>query len=406
MALCVMVLLGILEGRALLNLRQPHGGTHALPINQGTMSAGVTTTTTEAGVGGCADVTKPRTGEMDRVDASLTDEALFAYIGYRSPGGYDPNDVPEDGFFFMQHLRKAGGTTLCAVLSQNVPANALADCFIHKTIGGKQKNQRSLEVGWDLATLEESMVAQSVKVASSEDGVFPSWIDFDDPTLLPILRHWSFVTALRFPLDRMTSFFMYEGSVVEWGDSRSKLCGSKNEFNQDPHRVTECLQQHQHMFWSTGVNQVNYYTRVFASNPDCPLTSEDLIKAVKVLNNFAVVLVTEWFQEDAVVLKYMFGMDNVLAVPRNARSTMKQSKWNDPDPSKNRVTAVPKEEKEQIRMHYSKHSHTKEVYDAADYSYFKQLHAFDLRLYKVAQEISRKRNSKWLRYDMTEEGGK
>jgi hypothetical protein len=330
-----------------------------------------------------------------------SDEELYAYIGGWPKGGYNPNKIADNGYIYMQHLRKAGGTTLCAVIGANMPSNAMHDCFVYIDRGEERSWQRSLDVGWDFSRLETAMHSNNVTFVTSEDGVFPHWIDFHKPSRLPILKQWSFVTAVRFPLDRMLSLFTYQKRLM-WGPQSNHRCGSTQAFMNDPTKAIKCLKEHEHVMYDpmAKVSGINYYTRVFSGKQSRPLGTPDLVQAIQTLNNFAVVLVTEWFQEDAVALKYMFGFDKVLAVPRNAQATNAQTTWSNPDPLKNRVTAVPKETKKRTKSHYSHHSHARDKFSAEDYEYLEQLHAYDLKLYKVVQEMSRRRNARWLHVDM------
>jgi hypothetical protein len=165
-------------------------------------------------------------------------EELYAYIGGWPEGGYNPNEIADKTYIYMQHLRKAGGTTLCAVIGANVPSNTMQDCFLY--IDGKEKRdwQRSLDEGYDFSRLEAVMRTNNVTFVSSEDGVFPRWIDFHKPSLLPILKQWSFVTVVRFPLDRMLSLFTYQ-KKLKWGPQANNPCESMEAFTHDPTKAIQ-----------------------------------------------------------------------------------------------------------------------------------------------------------------------
>jgi hypothetical protein len=119
------------------------------------------------------------------------------------------------GFLYFQHIHKAGGSTLCSILSRSnhVRFGRHVNCNLKvETIPGNTSSEvtmRSVPFDWSLSDAENFLKSTKRNAMAGEDQpMAPFWgLQQFEPE-----KHnlWSFVTIVRHPVERLISHFKFE----------------------------------------------------------------------------------------------------------------------------------------------------------------------------------------------------
>ena len=215
------------------------------------------------------------------------------------------------GRVWLQHVRKAGGTTLCAVLRQNLNASS-NDCMLPTldgaivwSMGHGEGFYRTL-APWgapfsSLAQLAAAMRAQGVEAVASESGGVPDYALPGKRTSAE-RQEWVFLTSMRAPLDRLVSAMRYEGK--SYGRERRR---HRRQGKPEPDVFYWALRygafKKDHAIYDCHLD--NYATRVFSQQcgKESEVTLEDFERAARTVRSYDICIVTEWMAEMAPLLK-------------------------------------------------------------------------------------------------------
>ena len=186
------------------------------------------------------------------------------------------------GLILLQHVRKAGGTTLCSMLRQNMNATG-ADCMLNTRIVGITKFYRTLasfaSPFKSLQDVREFMAQKRLEAASSEDGGVPAYAVPHDVSESDH-QQWVFLTSMRDPIDRIVSAMRYEG----YGYRRAVDRAKRNGINApDLFQWVLDYGSYRPGHHAFGCHLDNYQTRVFARacGEERNMTQADFDKAAK-----------------------------------------------------------------------------------------------------------------------------
>lgn len=231
------------------------------------------------------------------------------------------------GLLWLQHLRRAGGTSLCHLLMAALPLSRFV-------AGGEacqppdfQLRDAAAIVGHNLSLLGADLLVQGGNSFAQEYGPVPG------PLLLGVggrlgrwgLRRWVFVTTIRDPWARFWSQLRYEMAPC-LGDPRHLAACIGGNFGQ----IGDWWSPTAHPDSVLGVPEArlgpspalytdNYYARVLLNRTDVagpPLTDADFDAAARLLEErFSAVVVVEDFARSALQLVCAVGLDPGLARP-------------------------------------------------------------------------------------------
>jgi len=279
------------------------------------------------------------------------------------------NFIRGDGLLWLQRIPKAGGTTMCSVIRDNVPA-AMHGCFLEpKNRTRLRLSNKGLDIYSSMTQVETVARECKVRAIATEHGAMPPYTRMADRA------RWVFITIMRDPLDRLLSQIQW---VAQSSGAKpvtsSSLVSQAYNLSRGNVRWVNC--------WVD-----NLATRVFANKcatERSELNDANLVHAQQTLRGFDICFVTEWALEMAPILRYALGFSSVDVRPRNVAG------YNAHVFTKNgggfgaaQVNAV-----ERISR-YSMASHAEHILHAADRKKLTVLNAFDYNLYDTCQRHAR-----------------
>ena len=224
-----------------------------------------------------------------------------------------------DGAIWLQHVRKAGGTSLCRSISDAMrpspPSHAAA-----------VKHCTTLHT--DYASVDGALQAwaRGSRLWESEKGGFPLAARrgiVDDS-----LSSWVFVTCLRNPINLLISTALYDVDfkllIRQPADANSATEATQSAVNVSALSETLLLiavgKSSEPVLH--GCRYDNYMTRVFSSNclDDALVSAQDLQEAQATLAAFELVFVLEWLPEMLPLARYFLGLDVFGGELRNRNS--------------------------------------------------------------------------------------
>ena len=292
---------------------------------------------------------------------------------------------------YLQHVRKAAGTTLCALLRANANAT-VGDCMPPNRVGGSGDVGRVFRsVNGVFGSLEEVasyLDNNRLEVVASENGHMPAFVDDHlggtDPS-------WVFVTIMREPIGRILSSLHYEYKPLmkEWNEA----VGAADPFTADKQKQLVYSHALGYLRWNRFRCKLdNYATRVFSHTCAKPkLTEQDYQLATRNLRRFDICFVSEWFAEMAPLVKYTLGMQFVDSAPRNVKGFL--SGWNS-----GRAEVSPPLPRSRVAQRTSAKTDAVKFFgeDSDMLRHLRDLNEFDMRLYRVCKLHARELVDKYL----------
>jgi hypothetical protein len=239
-----------------------------------------------------------------------------------------------NGFLYVQHPHKAGGSSLCAILSAprsgvhfglNINCNPIFsphDKGINQSSPAKEKagrEWRGLPDDLTLNALSQMLIKTGRNAIMNEDRPFPVGA-FGQP---PFTTSWSFIAILRDPVARILSHFAFDAAPT-WRNVTA-FARHSPYFTRDffvrtyaplpPAPRERVLAWDPFPNWNTASEREiersghspvpgQYLMRYDAAPP----THSDLERAKRTLSGFTVVLVLEFMNECAPLLTRWFGV--------------------------------------------------------------------------------------------------
>mmetsp|Transcript_9333 Transcript_9333/g.38251 ORF Transcript_9333/g.38251 Transcript_9333/m.38251 type:complete len:463 (-) Transcript_9333:75-1463(-) len=284
------------------------------------------------------------------------------------------------GLILLQHVRKAGGTTLCSMLRQNMNATG-ADCMLNTRIVGITKFYRTLasfaSPFKSLQDVREFMAQKRLEAASSEDGGVPAYAVPHDVSESDH-QQWVFLTSMRDPIDRIVSAMRYEG----YGYRRAVDRAKRNGINApDLFQWVLDYGSYRPGHHAFGCHLDNYQTRVFARacGEERNMTQADFDKAAKAVKSYDICFVIEWLSEMAPLLKYLLGLEHLDASPRNVLAA------GGPDWGHGRTDFVAELGRKRALERSSTTSHASKLLTKEQLARLREVHSWDVKLYRVCQ---------------------
>ena len=283
---------------------------------------------------------------------------------------------------YLQHIRKAAGTTLCALLRAN--ANATTTNCLYR---------RSLVSFRSLKDVASKMDGDNLDIIASEDGDLPRFVDDHlggaDPS-------WVFVTIMREPIGRILSSLHYEYGLLKlaWKEAQHRSVHGGEPFTADQQR--KLVYSHAQSYLRRtlkGCRLDNYATRVFShACQKATVTEQDYQLAAQNLRRFDICFVSEWLAEMTPLVKYALGMQYLDSAPRNVIEAKSKLRF----PLANEVSpALPRERV--IQRTSAKTDAVKFFGEDSDMlRHLRDLNEFDMRLYRVCKLHARELVDKYL----------
>lgn len=316
-------------------------------------------------------------GEM-RHGLCMANTSQFSTIAQRNENARRAFVDGNGGRIWLQHVRKAGGTTLCHFFGTKGNAHATPEQTCWGLPGVRQVSEQDI-----LAKVVRHMDEKGLDFMASENGDFPEFarIGMTDDSM----QNWTFLTILRHPIDLLISHAVY--------DLDFKLLRSDGDIDISKlsHAVTGIANGTTPIPISQGCRFDNYITRVFSSSCLRPikLYPKHFGLALATLASFEFVFVLEWLTEMLPITKYALGMQTFHVDVRNRNTGGKpyrfsSAKWK---PS-NRLDATKREQGASTAL---RHKLSRETLE-----HLHRLIAFDMRLYYFAKHVARANVHKWL----------
>ena len=222
-----------------------------------------------------------------------------------------------DGYVFFQHLHKAGGSTMCSLISRssNVKFGANTNCNVRNAGGG---TMRFVPESWDISIVEEFMNTTKRNAIASEDKPFSHHWGLAHPDSKVDNSRWSFLTMLRHPVERILSHYQFENIQAKTGKTLHDWVTTSPFHTQNfmvrmyagliPPGLPKAVLDQPSISWP-GFDKDPKTKGWFA--PEVPaVTREDLETAKRVLDQFTVVIIMESLTESAALLKHWFNFDS------------------------------------------------------------------------------------------------
>ena len=348
-------------------------------------------------------------------DGAATPQVNMGALMMRGPHAGFLNGTAK---IYMQHVRKAAGTTLCALLRANANAT-LRDCQapapinisdspapIDASDGGpdqpirrpatmlqyKDPTRDFMENLLSFGSLEEVasyLDKEGLEVVASESDHMPAYVDDHlggaDPS-------WVFVTSMREPISRILSSLHYEYKPLmkEWNEA----VGAADPFTADKQKQLVYSHALGYLQWNRfNCSLDNYATRVFSHTCAKPkLTEEDFQLAEHNLRRFDICFVSEWFAEMAPLVKFTLGMQFVDSAPRNVKG-FGPRRWRD-----GRAEVSPPLPRSLVAQRTSAKTDAVKFFgkNSDMLRHLRDLNAFDMRLYRVCKAHARELVDKYL----------
>ena len=272
---------------------------------------------------------------------------------------------------YLQHIRKAAGTTLCALLRAN--ANATTTNCLYR---------RSLVSFRSLKDVASKMDGDNLDIIASEDGDLPRFVDDHlggaDPS-------WVFVTIMREPIGRILSSLHYEYGLLKlaWKEAQHRSVHGGEPFTADQQR--KLVYSHAQSYLRRtlkGCRLDNYATRVFShACQKATVTEQDYQLAAQNLRRFDMCFVSEWFAEMTPLVKYALGMQYLDSAPRNVMGF-------GPGWGSGRGDVSPSLPRSRVVERSSALTDSVTFFGGEDSDmlrHLRELNAFDMRLYRVCR---------------------
>ena len=309
---------------------------------------------------------------------------------------------------YLQHVRKAAGTTLCALLRANANAT-VHDCQPPAPIsdrGPDQPIRQSTEMRYkdptrhymanvlsfgSLEKVASYLDKEGLEVVASESNHMPAYVDDHlggaDPS-------WVFVTSMREPIGRILSSLHYEYGPLqkEWNQAVVRR-SADDPFTADEQKQLVYSHALKYLRWNRFRCKLdNYATRVFSHTCAKPkLTEEDFQLAEHNLRRFDICFVSEWFAEMAPLVKFTLGMQFVDSAPRNVKGF-------GPGWKSSRAEVSPPLPRSRVAQRTSAKTDAVKFFgeDSDMLRHLRDLNAFDMRLYRVCKLHARELVDKYL----------
>lgn len=279
-------------------------------------------------------------------------------------------------------MRKAGGTTLCAVLRLNFNATPF-DCFIIPS-----KDSWTLSPMTSLAAVATRMREQRLEAVASQDGSAPL---YSRPQVANAPsggnagageHRWVFLTSMRDPIDRLVSALNYDGE-----DYKRKANARASDAGRPPPSLFELARDYgaPRRPKVRDCHRDNYATRVFSGtcHEERNMTRADFDEAARAVVAYDICFVTEWMAEMAPLLRYLLGAEHLDAAPRNVHGVYAPG-WN-----KGRTDFVPALGRDRAAQRRSVSSHASRLMTPAELAELREDHAWDVQLYGVCKRSAR-----------------
>jgi hypothetical protein len=280
------------------------------------------------------------------------------------------------GYIWFQHVRKAGGTTLCDVMSRNFISTNRTGCWCKSYINANL-----------LHSMEEvelfCMKHFGLDFVSFEAGGFPKYArsSLND-------TKWVFMTSLRNPLDRIISHVHYSNDENKYFNSTfeaAKWLAGRDYSLRKRKLIYDCYYD-------------NYYTRIFSSHcqsPD-PMTETDFQLAATTLKRFDICFVMEWLSDMAPILKYTLGAGNLDMRPRNYFGV-------GPDFYHGRHRYIPTLSRAENAQNRHKSSDAELYLNDTEFMYLAEANKWDIQLYNLCKKSALTLANRWLFRDSDDE---
>ena len=290
--------------------------------------------------------------------------------------------VAGEGYIWLQHVRKAGGTTLCAMLRQNYNATP-HDCLLLKGSSGSLASFGTLEA------VAAELRKRRLEAAASAKGSVPL---FGRPQVANARgggnsaeHRWAFLTIMRDPVDRLVSSMNFVKDKGKTFKERAEKVAENA--GRPPPSMFDMLRE----YGAPGREPIrgcrldNYNTRVFSGQCDEQgnITREHFEEAAKTVKSYDICFVTEWLHEMAPLMRYLLGAEHLDAAPRNYMG-VEQPAWGhgrtDFMPSLGRTRAV---------QRGNPASHAALVVTPEELAKLRKAHEWDMQLYDVCKRSAR-----------------
>ncbi|CAE8681865.1 unnamed protein product, partial [Polarella glacialis] len=224
------------------------------------------------------------------------------------------------GLLWFQHLRRAGGTSLCRLLFSATPEAHFLEARAEacQTEDWRSRDAAAV-VGHNLTLLGEELRVFGGNAFGQEYGPMPGQDLLGPPEQRQNMRDWVFVTSIREPWSRFWSQLSYEMATCLMNSQALAVCAFGNHqllgdwwspqahidsvLGVPPHRTLK----HPNVYGD------NYYMRMLLNRTDVagpPLTSSDLQDALDILTHrMSSVIIVEDFARSALQLACTLGLD-------------------------------------------------------------------------------------------------
>lgn len=309
------------------------------------------------------------------------------------------------GRIWLQHVRKAGGTTLCHFFSAkgNVRTRSRSNrgpCWASPALTSISSRARMQQA-------ERTADQENLELISSEDGHFPPHARqgmTDDS-----LANWTFISVVRHPIDHLISHAVFDLDFdLHTAQSRPSANASaalgSSAAQVDLTKLASAL-----LSIANGTNAIkvskgckfdNYLTRVFASGcnlPSAAITQEHYRTAAATLASFELVFVIEWLPELLPITRYSLGMTNLASSAHNHNSKFQSYRYS------NRAVV-------QDRAHTAANwaqgasSSLRQRLPTQLLSQLRQLLHYDFLLYDQCKRMALAKTQQWLYHDPEMQG--
>ena len=281
-----------------------------------------------------------------------------------------------NGFLLMEHVHKAGGSTLCHLLKRS-PSVRIKDDY---NCNFRKGNWRSIPHNMSANELEATLRnAHEGNFVANEDAPFPAQLR--RKLFHPFGRksnatsRWSFVTILRNPIDRIVSHFKFEGLSYHYKDVSDWV--KQSPFHTQNFMVRKFASMYPPALPEEDISKPNIHwghlmdkskdKNKFNSPSTLPaVTEDDFLKAKAVLSQFSVIVILEWLSESAPLLGYYFDVPVLDLRSRDFKGILDKesnSKFHRDDEKKRKAQPF--------------------------YEYVASQNVYDLRLYEYAKNLTK-----------------
>ena len=295
---------------------------------------------------------------------------------------------------WFQHVRKAGGTTLCRFFGQ--PGNARARVRDNCWGLPGQDTMRAQQ----FPRVLKHMAERGLDLVSSEGGDFPPFARrgmLDDT-----LSNFTFLSVVRHPIDLLISHTVYDLDLKLRCNDRTRCPDSAP---MDLAKLSDALlaiangtgvtntgsRKKGPTLLSKGCRFDNYLTRVFSSScarPHAEVGVRELRLALATLASFQLIFVLEWLPEMLPLARYQLGYSSAHFDVSNRNTHLRPyefslEKW---QPARREATLGSLSSATALRR----------ALPAATTAQLEQHLAYDFLLYEQARVLARAHESHWL----------